>query len=148
MGKPDSFFVQRRGIEIGNLTSTKRLHYTFGFGSGALVNAVIAEHFEILIGDMLNKAEDERGGRKFFVSGLVIRVFCIVEIDELTVIAVNPGGSNTGAADVSGDIFDKSLNRMRNGSRGLGSADIETVRIEFVQKIGFRLKRRTKGISE
>jgi len=74
-------------------------------GTVSGIEAAVADHFIILLRDMLDKAGDEIHDRKGFFNILVIFVPVIVEGDEVTVITVDSGGGNNGPPKIAPDIF-------------------------------------------
>lgn len=87
------------------------------------IDAAIAEHFEVLFRDMADQAFDEIDSWNRFLDILVILVPVIVKSNRLSVIAVNPGGGDGRAAEVTADIF---YNGLRITFVGFG-INIKTV---------------------
>lgn len=69
------------------------------------IDAAIADHFIMLLGDMLDEAPDELHSRNGFLYILPIFMAVVVEGDRFTVIVVNPGSSDNGASKVAANVF-------------------------------------------
>lgn len=89
----------------------------------ARIDAAITNHFEMLFRDMADQAFDEIDSWNRFLDILVILMTVIVKSNGLSVIAVNSGGGDGRATEVTADIF---YNGLRITFVGLG-IDIKTV---------------------
>ena len=69
------------------------------------IKAAVADHFEMLFGDMADEAFDEIHGRDSLLHILPIFMAVIMEGDKVTVIAVNTGSGDDRAAQIAADIF-------------------------------------------
>ena len=87
-------------FEIGN--SSKKLFILFTVSG---IEAVIANHFELLVRNVLYKKLDEFHGRNRFADKGVIFMFIVVKGNRFAVVRVDSGQSNHRPAKVSADIF-------------------------------------------
>ena len=69
------------------------------------IKAAVADHFEMLFGDMADEAFDEIHGRDSLLHISPIFMAVIMEGDKVTVIAVNTGSGDDRAAKIAADIF-------------------------------------------
>lgn len=79
------------------------------------INAIIANHFEMLFRDMPDEAPDKINGGNGFMNKGVIFVPVIVKGKRLTIVGINAGGGDRRSAKVAADIFN---NRIRVGKVG------------------------------
>lgn len=92
------------------------------------IKAVIADHFEILIRDMLDEKLDEIHSRNGLFDKSIILMPVIMESDVVSVIRVNSRESNDRTSEITSDIFGNSISVTEIG---LG-IDIETILVLFV----------------
>lgn len=69
------------------------------------IKAAVADHFIMLFRDMPDEAFNEIHDRESLLYILFIFMAVVMEGDKVSVIAVDPGGGNDGAAQVTADIF-------------------------------------------
>lgn len=69
------------------------------------IDAVITDHLEIRFRDVSDKSLHERQCGNGFVNKFVVFMSVVVESDGSTVVAVDAGGGNNRAAEVSADVF-------------------------------------------
>lgn len=96
------------------------------------IKAVIAEHVEMLLGDMDNETFYEIKGRNGFDDAFVVLVPLIPKRDERAVIVDDAGLRHGGPSDVSRDVI---RDDMRRVEIGIGGVDIETVRMLSVKLV-------------
>ena len=76
------------------------------------INAVVADHFKMLVRDMYNQAFDKVGDGNTFRDRFMILMALIMERHEITVIGINPGSSNNRSPKVSDDVFNGDIRRI------------------------------------
>lgn len=81
-----------------------RIHLCF-----ACINAIIANHFEMLFGDVANQALHKIQNGKGFGNELIILMPVVMECDEVPIIAVNTGSGDCRTAKIAADIFGNSF---------------------------------------
>ena len=100
----------------------------------SIINAAVADHFEMLFRDMADKTLYELHNRKGFFNIGVIFVAVVMEGDKVAIIAVNPGCGDNGAPQIASNVF--------YGGFGVAfirlGIDIETVFV-FPVTAGFHL---------
>ena len=69
------------------------------------IETVIANHFELLVRDMLYKELDEIHGRNRFADKGIIFMFVVVKGNRLSVVRIDSGQSNHRSPKVSADVF-------------------------------------------
>ena len=92
------------------------------------IKAIIADHFEILIRDMLDEKLDEIHSRNGLFDKSIILMPVIMESDDVSVIRVNSRESNGRTSEITSDIFGNSISVTEIG---LG-IDIESILVLFV----------------
>lgn len=92
------------------------------------IKAVIADHFEILIRDMLDEKFDEIHSRNGLFDKSIILMPVIMESDVVSVIRVNSRESNDRTSEITSDIFGNSISVTEIGL----SIDIESILVLFV----------------
>jgi hypothetical protein len=98
------------------------------------VNAVIADHFEMFIGDVDDKFFDKVSGSQGFGYEMVIFMPVVMKRNRMAVIMINAGGGDNGPSQISADVFDQFfwVGQSRFG------VDVEAVGAIFVN-VGFNL---------
>lgn len=104
------------------------------------INAVIADHFKMLVRDMYNQVFDKVDGGDSFCDCLVVLMTLVMERHKIPVIGINPGSSNDRSAKVSANVFNVDIRKIqvRFGS------DIKAFGMVFVDLIFKLLKRRSQ----
>ena len=92
------------------------------------IKAAVADHFEMLFGDVLNQPFDEVYGRNSFYDIFIIFMSVVVKSHRITVIGVDTGSCDNRSAEVTADIFKDSV-RITEVWFGI---NIETVRMVFI----------------
>lgn len=69
------------------------------------INAAVADHFEMLFGDMADEAFYELHNRKCFFHIGIIFVAVVMEGDKIAIIFVNPGGGNNRTPQIAPNVF-------------------------------------------
>lgn len=69
------------------------------------INTIVADHFEMLIGDMFYKAFTEIKCRDGFVDQGIILMPAVMEGDQTTIIFINTFGGDDRAAEITPDVF-------------------------------------------
>ena len=100
------------------------------------INAIVTNHFEMLVGDMNNQATNKVNGRDAFSNGFVIFVSLIMKGDVVTIIRIDSGGGDNRSPEIAADILNGDIRRtfVRFGS------DIKAIRMVFVNLILSLLK--------
>lgn len=94
------------------------------------IKTPVADHFEMLVGNVTDKPFNEiHSGDSFFDIGIIFMTV-VMKGDEVTVVVVNSGGSNNRSAKIASDISD---NRSGIALSGFG-IDIETVFVVGITK--------------
>ena len=104
------------------------------------INAVVADHFKMLVRDMYNQAFDKVGDGNTFRDRFMILMALIMERHEITVIGINPGSSNNRSPKVSADVFNGDIRRTQVRL----SSNIKAFGMVFVELIFKLLKRRSQ----
>ena len=104
------------------------------------INAIITNHFKMLVRDMYNQSFNKVDGGDTFGYGLVIFMPGVMKGDRVTIIRNNSGSSNNWSPQISADIFNGDIRRtwVRFCS------NIKAIRVVFVNLIFEFVKRRTK----
>ena len=104
------------------------------------MNAIVSDHFKMLVRDMYNQAFDKVGDGNTFRDRFMILMALIMERHEITVIGINPGSGNDRPSKVSADVFNGDIRRtqIRFGSH------IKAFGMVFVELIFKLLKRRSQ----
>ena len=76
------------------------------------INAIVSDHFKMLVRDMYNQAFDKVGDGNTFRDRFMILMALIMERHEITVIGINPGSSNNRSPKVSDDVFNGDIRRI------------------------------------
>ena len=69
------------------------------------INAIVSDHFKMLVRDMYNQAFDKVGDGNTFRDRFMILMALIMERHEITVIGINPGSGNDRSSKISADVF-------------------------------------------
>ena len=70
------------------------------------VDAVITDHFEVLVRDVDDQLFDEIGSGDGFRDESVVLMPVVVESDGMAVIMIDTGSGDNGPAQISADVFD------------------------------------------
>lgn len=77
------------------------------------INAVVADHFKVLVRDMYNQAFDKVGDGETFRDRFMILMTLIMERHGISIIGINPGSSNDRSSKVSADVFNGNIRRTQ-----------------------------------
>ncbi len=84
------------------------------------MNAIVSNHFKMLVRDMYYQAFDKVGDGNTFRDRFMILMALIMERHEITVIGINPGSSNNRSHKVSADVFNGDIRRISKERTGGG----------------------------
>ena len=73
------------------------------------INAIVSDHFKMLVRDMYNQAFDKVNGGDAFGYSFMVLMALIVEGHRSPIIGINPGSGNDGPAQISADIFNSGV---------------------------------------
>ena len=73
------------------------------------INAMVSDHFKMLVWDMHNQAFDKVNGGDAFGYSFMVFMALIVEGHRSPIIGINPGSGNDGPAQISADIFNSGV---------------------------------------
>ena len=104
------------------------------------INAVVADHFKMLVRDMYDQAFDKVNGGDAFCNRFMVLMALIMKRHIIPVIVINPGSSNDRSAKVSADVLNGDIRRTQVG---FGS-NIKAFGVVFVDLIFKLLKRSTQ----
>ncbi len=104
------------------------------------MNAIVSNHFKMLVRDMYYQAFDKVGDGNTFRDRFMILMALIMERHEITVIGINPGSSNNRSHKVSADVFNGDIRRTQVRL----SSNIKAFGMVFVELIFKLLKRRSQ----
>ena len=104
------------------------------------INAVVADHFKMLVRDMQDQAFDKVNGGDAFCDRFMVLMSLIMERHRIPVIGIHPGSGNDRPSKVSADVFNGDIRRtqVRFGSH------IKAFGMVFVDLIFKLLKRRSQ----
>lgn len=74
------------------------------------IQAIVACHFEILFGDVLDEQLNKINRRKGFPDERIVFVFVVMETNRIPIVRINPGKGGYRTTRVTADIID---NRIR-----------------------------------
>ena len=69
------------------------------------INAIVSDHFKMLVRDMYNQAFDKVGDGNTFRDRFMILMALIMERHTIPVIGINPGSGNDRSSKISADVF-------------------------------------------
>ena len=104
------------------------------------INAIVSDHFKMLVRDMYNQAFDKVNGGDAFGYSFMVLMALIVEGHRSPIIGINPGSGNDGPAQISADIFNSDIRGARIGF----GPDIKPIGMVFVNLVFKFLKRRSQ----
>mgnify|MGYP007007707134 CR=1 FL=1 len=106
------------------------------------INAVVVDHFKVLVRDMYDQAFDKVNGGDTFRDGFMILMALIMECHTILVIGINPGSGNDRSSKVSADIFNGDIRRtqVRFGSniKAFGMVFVDLIFEPFKRRVQFR----------
>ena len=108
------------------------------------INAIITNHFEMLVGDMNNQARNKVDGRNAFGYSFMIFMSLIMKSHGVPIIRINSGGGDNRPPKIPADILNGDI---RRASVRFGS-DIKAIRMFFLYIRTFYNKNRKKGIPQ
>ena len=106
------------------------------------INAVVVDHFKVLVRDMYDQAFDKVNGRDAFCDCFMVLMALIMERHTIPVIGINPGSGNDRSSKVSADIFNGDIRRtqVRFGSniKAFGMVFVDLIFEPFKRRVQFR----------
>lgn len=79
------------------------------------INAIVAEHFKMLLWDMYINPFDKIRGRGAFGYGFVVFLACVMEGDKISIIVINSRSGNHRSAKIAADVFDCDIGSAQIG---------------------------------
>ena len=77
------------------------------------INAVVADHFKMLVRDMQDQAFDKVNGGDAFCDRFMVLMSLIMERHTIPVIGINPGSGNDRSSRISADVFKGDIRRTQ-----------------------------------
>ena len=77
------------------------------------INAIVSDHFKMLVRDMYNQAFDKVGDGNTFRDRFMILMALIMERHTIPVIGINPGSGNDRSSRISADVFKGDIRRTQ-----------------------------------
>ena len=76
------------------------------------INAIVSDHFKMLVRDMYNQAFDKVNGGDAFGHSFMVLMALIVEGHRSPIIGINPGSGNDRSSKISADVFNGDIRRI------------------------------------
>ena len=108
------------------------------------IDAIVTEHFEMLLRDVNDMPLDEIQGRNRFSNGFIIFVTSVVKSNIIPIVIINTRGSDNRSAEISADVFNGDIRSAKVGF----STNIETISMFGLHFIFDFSKRRTNTSSQ